>query len=128
MTHPNALRALQQEMDAATARHRLKVPTMAKKSDIKMRGSGELLYQIKARALSGIDVTVFANLIWLANAKGEVSIDGFPATSVERLVALKFCARINRLTLLLNPHVAQLGNTPGERGQIRKKFRQLVGT
>lgn len=96
--------------------------------DIKLRGSGELLYQIKARALSGNDVMVFANLIWLANAKGEVSTAGFPSASVERLIALRFCARINCSTLLLNPHVAQIGDTPGERGQIRKKFRKLVGT
>lgn len=100
---------------------------MAKSSDIQLRGSGELLYQIKAKALSGNDVVVFANLIWLANSEGVVKTDGFPDTSVERLIALKFCARINRSMVLLNPHVAQLGTTPTERGQLRKKFRQLVG-
>lgn len=100
---------------------------MAKSSDIQLRGSGELLYQIKAKALSGNDVMVFANMIWLANSKGEVKIEGLPSPSIERLIALKFCARIDRMTVLLNPHVAQLGTTPIERGQLRKRFRQLVG-
>lgn len=95
-------------------------------ADIKMRGSGELLYQIKARALSGNDVLVFATLIWLANRNGEVKTAGLSSTSIERLIALKFCARIDRFTVLLNPHVAQIGNTPTERGQIRKRFRLLV--
>ena len=99
-------------------------PTMA---DIKMRGSGELLFQVKSRALSARDMAAFAELLWSSTSGGESSSDGQPITSIQRLCALKFCARLGPHTVLLNPHVAQLGCTPKDRGQLRKRFRQLVG-
>jgi hypothetical protein len=96
-------------------------------ADIKARGSGELLFQIKSRALSVQDLAVFATLLWAANSNGESKSVGQPITSVEQLIMLEFCTRIDADTVLLNPHIAQLGSTPEERGQLRKRFRQLVG-
>lgn len=100
---------------------------MAPTTDIKMRGSGELLFRIKSKDLSGQDVLVYANLIWTANQKGEVTTCEFSDCSIKRLIALKFIAQIDARTCLLNPHVAQIGKTSIERGQIRKRFRSLVG-
>jgi hypothetical protein len=92
-----------------------------------MRGSGELLFQVKSSALCIEDLVAFAKLLWAADFHGESKINKLPIASVEQLIKLKFCARIDSDTVLLNPHTAQLGSTPEERGQIRKRFLQLVG-
>jgi hypothetical protein len=98
------------------------------KPDIAMRGGSELLHQIKSGGLVPIDAATYAALLQAANDKGEVQlIPHFHLPSVERLIALKFCARVSSSVLILNPHVAQLGATPSKRGQLRKAFRQLVG-
>ena len=94
--------------------------------DIALRGSGELLHQIKGQNLSPADAKAYASLLVAVDEMGHVH--GPPCSpSVERLIALKFCARVSPSLLMLNPHVAQLGATPSERGQLRKAFRQLVG-
>jgi hypothetical protein len=99
------------------------------KPDIAMRGSGELLFQIKSKNLSPADVSTYASLLIAADNKGQVQLSNRPfgSLSVKRLIALNFCAQVSPSLLMLNPHVAQLGATPSERGQLRKKFRQLVG-
>ena len=101
--------------------------TMA--TDIAMRGSGELLHQIKSGNLSPADASTYASLLIAADGKGQFQLgNGIPySCSVQRLIALKFCARVNSSVFMLNPHVAQLGDTPSKRGQLRKAFRQLVG-
>ena len=98
------------------------------KPDIAMRGSGELLHQIKNKNLSPTDVATFASLLLAVDEKGRVHLgDGTPRTlSVQRLIALNFCARVSASVLMLNPHVAQLSDTPSKRGQLRKAFRQLT--
>lgn len=101
--------------------------TMA--TDIAMRGSGELLHQIKSKNLSPADASTYASLLIAADDKGQVQLGNgiFYSSSVQRLIALNFCARVSPSVLVLNPHVAQLGDTPTKRGQLRKAFRQLVG-
>jgi hypothetical protein len=98
------------------------------KPDIAMRGSGELLHQIKSQNLSPADVAIYASLLLAVDQKGQAP---FPSTttgsaSVQRLIALNFCAQVSSSVLMLNPHVAQLGDTPSKRGQLRKAFRQLT--
>ena len=97
--------------------------------DIVMRGSGELLHQIKSRNLSPADAATYASLLMAADGKGQVRLgnDFFCPLSIQKLIALKFCAEVSPSVLMLNPHVAQLGDTPSKRGQLRKAFRQLVG-
>jgi hypothetical protein len=99
------------------------------KPDIAMRGGSELLHQIKSGGLSPADAATYASLLIAADDKGQVQLsNGIPYSfSVQRLIALNFCARISPSALMLNPHVAQLGATPNKRGQLRKAFRQLVG-
>jgi len=99
------------------------------KPDIAMRGSGELLHQIKIKNLSPADVATYASLLLAVDQQGQVQLTNRPlrSLSVERLIALNFCARVSPSILMLNPHVAQLGDTPSKRGQLRKAFRQLTG-
>ena len=97
--------------------------------DIAMRGGGELLHQIKSGNLSPADASTYASLLIAADDQGQFQLsNSIPYTSsVQRLIALNFCARVSPSVLMLNPHVAQLGATPTKRGQLRKAFRQLVG-
>ena len=94
-----------------------------------MRGSGELLHQIKSKNLSPADVATYASLLLAVDQQGQVQLGSriFCTLSVQRLIALNFCARVSASVLMLNPHVAQLGDTPSKRGQLRKVFRQLTG-
>ena len=93
--------------------------------NLAMRGSGELLFQLKARNLSLQDLTVFAELLWAANSHGEVQTYKYPVESVKNLLKLNFCVKINEDTVLLNPHVTQCGGTDSKRGQLRLRFRNL---
>jgi hypothetical protein len=99
-----------------------------KLDSIAMRGSGELLFQIRSKNLSSVDVATYANLLLAVDEKGQVRPGNeiLCSASVERLIALNFCAQVNASVLMLNPHVAQLGDTPSKRGQLRKEFRQLT--
>jgi len=90
-----------------------------------LRGSGELLLKLKARALSLQDLQVFAQLLWAANRDGEVRSSQYPVESLKKLIALNFCAKINAEAVLLNPQIAQLGDTPAKRGELRTRFRLL---
>lgn len=94
-------------------------------ADIKMRGSGELLLHLKARALSLQDLTVFAQLLWAANRDGEARSSHYPVESIKKLISLQFCVRINAEAVLLNPHIAQIGDTAAKRGELRARFRRL---
>lgn len=95
--------------------------------NLAVRGCGELLLRLKSRDLSLQDLTVFAELLWAANSHGEVKSHKYSVESVKKLIALNFCVKINADTVLLNPHIAQLGNTAAMRGQLRLRFRHLKG-
>lgn len=86
-----------------------------------LRGSGELLYQIKARALSPQEVFAFAQLLWSADSSGKVAGYGCPESTLAKFEKLLLLSKLSDGRIMLNPHVSQIGDAK-RRGQLRKEF------
>lgn len=94
--------------------------------DPRLRGASELLHQIRSKALTLPEIQTYCQLLWSANAEAIATIEGQPANCITRLEQLAFLVRTqDSRVVMLNPHVAQIGN-PFQRGRLRKKFRKLL--
>jgi hypothetical protein len=113
-------------------------------NDVILRGSGELMCLIRDRVVSEIHVRIFSNIINLMNDNAEYKIDdricgascdccSRPLSistinnAIDHLVSLRLITKIDESTLLVNPHVAGVGDR-NKRGLIRKRFKQALGS
>lgn len=105
---------------------RLQSGSLATMVDPRLRGSSELLHQIRSKALTLPEIETYCKLLWAANTEGIVRIEGSPTQCITRLEQLVFLARTQDPGIaMLNPHVAQIGNR-FQRGRLRNQFRKLL--
>ena len=101
--------------------------------DITLRGSGELMHLIKDKSLNIIEIIIFCALIWRVNENGECDINSKPLefnqgvsfNAINKLASLGLLKRIDNNSIMLNPHVAGIGDAK-KRGELRLKFKNLT--
>ena len=94
-------------------------------TDISLRGSGELMHLIKEKKLCVEDIMVFCNMIWRVNSETCTSITDAPVEILKKLESLDLIRIIENGLVMLNPHVAGIGDQK-QRGEFRVKFKKLT--
>jgi hypothetical protein len=94
-------------------------------ADPQLRASGELLHQIKTGGLSPNEAASYARMLRRADKYGILDPDSYSDDNIERIIDLMFAVKLPDGSLLLNPHVAQIGDKT-KRGELRKRFKQAL--
>ena len=92
-------------------------------ADPTLRASGELLHQIKSGGITPEEAASFARMLRRADHNGMLDPDQYSEENLKKIMSLGFAVKLSNGNLMLNPHVAQIGNKV-KRGELRKQFKE----